>query len=358
MPGSRTNNKKVLLGMSGGLDSTMSALLLKNAGYTVIGLTLKTWHIDPTMQDDTINNARELAMELGIEHHVSDIEEQFKQQVVDYFCREYLQGRTPNPCNRCNPLIKWPALIKKANELNCLHVATGHYIQKELIGNKWFIKKGADPQKDQSYFLWNLDEEVLNKALFPLGKYTKEQVRDLARKNGLQETARKKESMGVCFLGQTNYRDFLKTKVHDGTFSIKPGNISDQQGNILGQHPGLPFFTIGQKKGLDLDDPAYFVTRMDALTNQIVVSKTDSLETHSHKLTDFHIAKPLRDNETVEVSIRIRGLDKVPEIPGRIMMQRNKLLVFFDKPAWAVTPGQSIVFYQYDCIIGGGIWGI
>jgi tRNA-specific 2-thiouridylase len=355
MPEKTADHKKVLLGMSGGLDSTMSALLLQRAGYKVIGLTLKTWHHKPEEQTKTISKAIALAKDLNIEHYVTDITKPFKKEVVDYFCKAYLSGKTPNPCNRCNPLIKWPYLIRKAKELGCHNIATGHYAGKVNKNGIWYVKKGADPTKDQSYFLWNLSQPILEKALFPLGDLKKEDVRKLAIKDGLTTTAHQQESMGVCFLGGVSYRDFLSQLEHEGKLQIKTGDIIDEEGQVRGKHRGIPYFTIGQKKGLEMEDKKYFVTQINAGTNQILVSKTAPLETNSLNLSDFQITEPLIKDKKTEVSIRIRGIDKIPEIPGSIKLEEKSLKVEFSKAAWAITPGQSIVFYKNDCIIGGGI---
>ena len=345
---------RVLLGMSGGLDSTISALLLKEAGHTVVGLTLRTWHRAPIAMDQNIEKAQSIAQQIGVDHHIADIRDTFKQVVVDYFCKEYLDGRTPNPCNRCNPKIKWPVLLDKAKELNCNHIATGHYVRKQLHNDQWYIKKGADPSKDQSYFLWNLNQEILQKALFPLGNLTKKQVREIALKNGFTAVAKQNESMGVCFLDGMNYRDFLSE--HLGDDSLRPGNIVDENGEILGRHNGLAHFTIGQKKGLGLKDNTYFVLHLDAKNNQVVVSKTASLKTHQIALSEYYLTEPLAKNEKKNVAIRIRGIDKVPAIPGQLKIEDDqKLHVHFDEPAWGITPGQSIVFYWDDLVIGGGI---
>jgi len=348
-------NNRVLLGMSGGLDSTMSALLLKQQGYQVIGLTLKTWHLHPERYKQELEKASSLARELGIEHSILDISRSFKKEVVDYFCEEYQTGRTPNPCNRCNPIIKWPWLIKKADKLNCSLVATGHYVQKEKEGGKWYIKKGADHSKDQSYFLWNLNQEILERAIFPLGNLTKNEVRKMAVASGLKETADKPESMGVCFLGGTNYRDFLLQKQENSELPIRKGEIVDETGTKLGTHPGLAFFTVGQKKGLGLTDKAYFVKQMEPETHKIIVSKSATLSTSTLNLYDYHLTPALTPHQKYRVDIRVRGIDKVPSLPGAITVYKNSLKVDFDDEAWGITPGQSIVFYINDRVIGGGI---
>lgn len=341
--------------MSGGLDSTMSALLLKQQGFEVIGLTLKTWHFHPEKQEKELAKASQLAQELEIAHYTLDISAEFKQEVVDYFCDEYLVGRTPNPCNRCNPLIKWPWLLKKADELNCSKVATGHYVRKEEQDGLWYIKKGADSSKDQSYFLWNLSQNILERALFPLGNLTKNEVRKMALVNGLKETAQKQESMGVCFLGGTNYRDFLQEKATKKECSISPGEIKDEEGKKLGTHSGLAFFTIGQKRGLGLEDKEYFVKHMEKETNKIVVSKSATLSTKILTLSSFHLTPSLLPDKKYAVDIRVRGIDKVPSLQGTISLKEDTLQVEFTEEAWGITPGQSIVFYKNDTVIGGGI---
>jgi tRNA-specific 2-thiouridylase len=333
----------------------MSALLLKQQGFEVIGLTLKTWHLHPEKQEKELAKASQLAQELEIEHSTLDISREFKQEVVDYFCDEYLAGRTPNPCNRCNPLIKWPWLLKKADELDCRHVATGHYVRKEQQNGLWYIKKGIDHSKDQSYFLWNLSQNILERALFPLGNLTKSEVREMALQNGLKETARKQESMGVCFLGGTNYRDFLKEKTDKKELTIEHGEIVDETGKTMGRHPGLPFFTVGQKRGLGLEDKEYFVKQMDKESNKIVVSKSATLSTDSLTLQNFHLTPTLPLNKKYDVDIRVRGIDKVPSLAGSITLKENNLLVDFTEEAWGITPGQSIVFYENNSVIGGGI---
>ncbi|MFW5753813.1 MAG: tRNA 2-thiouridine(34) synthase MnmA [Marinilabiliaceae bacterium] len=348
--------EKVLIGMSGGLDSSLTALLLKNSGYHVVGATLKTWHESSDSRDHVIEKAQKTAGELGIEHYVIDGEQAFKNKVVDYFCHEYLSGRTPNPCNRCNPLIKWPLLLEKADELGCPTIATGHYVRKVYANNKWFIQKGVDYQKDQSYFLWNLDQTILEKAIFPLGDKTKEEVRQMAIAQGLKETARQRESMGVCFLKENDYRNFIKQWARENNIRILPGEIVDEKGAIIGKHPGLPYFTIGQKRGLGLENKHLAVARMDAASNRIMVADAASL-TFSHlTLRDYHLTAPLEKNQSRKVSIRIRGFDTVPSIPGQIKVDEQGLQVEFFKKAHGLTPGQSIVFYGEDCVIGGGIF--
>ena len=352
-----TNNpEKVLVGMSGGLDSSMTALLLKNSGYHVMGATLKTWHENPENRDQIIEKAKRTAGELEIEHHIIDAEQTFKSTVVDYFCHEYLSGRTPNPCNRCNPIIKWPLLLNKADELGCPTIAAGHYVRKFFSNNKWFIQKGADPQKDQSYFLWNLDQTILSRTIFPLGNKTKEEVRQMALRQGLKDKAHQPESMGVCFLENNDYRNFIKKWARENNVQITPGEIVDENGTVLGQHPGLPYFTIGQKRGLGLKNKNLAVAGMDTDANSITVADAASLKCTKLFLRDYHLIIPFEKEQKRNVSVRIRGFDKVPSIPACITMKEQSLQVEFLEKAHGLTPGQSIVLYENDCVIGGGIF--
>lgn len=333
----------------------MSALFLKKQGFEVVGLTLKIWHLHPEKQEKELAKASQLAKKLKIEHSITDISQEFKKEVVDYFCEEYLSGRTPNPCNQCNPKIKWPWLLKKANEMDCWHIATGHYVRKEQKNGLWYIKKGVDQSKDQSYFLWNLKQHILERAIFPLGELTKVEVRKMAVENGFKETAYKQESMGVCFLSGTNYRDFIRKKAERKELIISHGEIVNEAGQKLGQHPGIPFFTIGQKRGLKLEEKNYFVKHLERESNKIIVSKSATLSTKSLTLSSFYLTPSLFLNKKYAVDIRVRGIDKVPSLPGTVSLKNDKLEIDFTEEAWGITPGQSIVFYINDSVIGGGI---
>jgi tRNA-specific 2-thiouridylase len=246
-------------------------------------------------------------------------------------------------------------LIKKADELNCRFIATGHYVRKAFHNGRWLIRKGLDPQKDQSYFLWNLDQNILQRALFPLGEHTKEEVREIARKKGYIQTARQKESMGVCFLKDNDYRHFITKWAGAHNIPISPGPIVDKKGNKMGHHPGIPYFTIGQKRGLGLQNKKLAVNQIHAESNQIVVSDDDSPGASDISIEQYYLAIPLEKGQSRHVSIRIRGFDKFPPIPGKIKSNGRHLQVSFSKQANGLTPGQSLVFYDNDLVLGGGI---
>jgi tRNA-specific 2-thiouridylase len=346
--------RKVLVGMSGGIDSTMAVHCLLKEGYSVTGLTLKTWNISELEQTRMIEKAQRVAQQMNIPHQVADVEEPFKKEVVDYFCNEYLQGRTPNPCHRCNPVIKWNYLSLKANELGCDYIATGHYVRKVFDNGLWYLHKGVDPVKDQSYFLWNLSQEVMARALFPLGNLTKERVKQMAADLELDQESGRKESMGVCFLSGMDYRRFLRQKHERGEINIVPGEIVDEEGTLLGHHRGVTDFTIGQKRDLNLPDKAFFVKTIDSIGHRLIVSKTAPLEATSIFLSEFHLVAPLKVGKALTVEVKIRGLDRVPAIPGHLTIKDSGLQVELSSPAWALTPGQRRVFYVNDRVIGGG----
>lgn len=345
-------NKKVILGMSGGMDSSMAAVLLLKKGYEVIGATLQT-HTDACEQH--ITEAQALASKLNIEHHLIDCREDFKNTVITYFANEYIEGRTPNPCVYCNETIKWKYLLELAEKLQCKHISTGHYVRVHEHENHFYIQKGLDPGKDQSYFLWNLSQKVLSKALFPLGKLQKSEVRKLATQLGYKNIAEKKESMGVCFLSGTDYRDYLKTILPADHPALSKGPIVDENNQVLGEHDGYPFYTIGQRRGIDGVVKGKCVIAIDPRNKTLISGDRKQLYTNNIILNEYK----LTDNQYLwhnkEVFIRIRGLDSVPGYYGRISTKDNHLQVQFNEDVWAITPGQSIVFYQGDLLIGGGV---
>ncbi len=338
--------------MSGGMDSSMSAVLLQQQGYEVIGATLLT-HTDE--QDSSIIAAQNLAKERQIEHHLIDCREQFKATIIQYFADEYLKGRTPNPCIKCNETIKWKLLLEQADKLNCQHIATGHYVQKELVNGQYYIKKGLDPNKDQSYFLWNLNQATIERALFPLGQLHKHEVRALARQLGYTEIADKKESMGVCFLAGTDYRHYLTELLGDTHPALSGGELVDENNQLLGHHEGYPFYTIGQRRGIEGVAKGRCVIAIDAGKKQLIAGKRDKLYTNQMLLDDFKLTSDHSLWKEQAVFIRVRGLDSVPGYWGTIEVTDKSLSIVFDEDVWAITPGQSIVLYNNDCIIGGGI---
>ncbi|WP_430813069.1 tRNA 2-thiouridine(34) synthase MnmA [Carboxylicivirga sp. RSCT41] len=346
------DKKRVLLGMSGGMDSSMSAVLLQQEGYEVVGCTLQT-HTDDS--DASIIAAKKLAKERNIDHHVIDCRNEFRETVIRYFADEYLNGRTPNPCIKCNETIKWKYLLEKAAVLECEFIATGHYVQKALVDGRYYIQKGADPNKDQSYFLWNLSQKVISKAIFPLGALHKQEVRDLARQLGYGEIADKKESMGVCFLAGTDYRNYLTELLSEDHPALSAGEVIDENNKILGHHDGFPFYTIGQRRGIEGIAKGKCVVAINPEKKQLIAGERESLNARSLTLTSFSICDDESLWKNKQLFIRIRGLDSVPGYWGKISVTDGSLHIIFDEEVWAITPGQSIVIYTNDMIIAGGI---
>ncbi|NLA24705.1 MAG: tRNA 2-thiouridine(34) synthase MnmA, partial [Bacteroidales bacterium] len=299
---------KVLLAMSGGLDSSVAAILLQQQGYNLVGITFKPFDsISRACAEkeigccntDTLFEAKELARKLNFEHHIIDAKDTFNETVIKNFISEYMSGRTPNPCVVCNKSIKWGVIIDEAKKHNCDFIATGHYARIGENKGRFFIKQGIDTSKDQSYFLWMLEHEVLKKTIFPLGEYTKTEVREIARANGFSKIADKKESQEVCFITDNDYRRFLSDNVDN---LPGEGNFVDLNGKILGKHKGFPFYTIGQRKGLQiaLGEPVY-VVKIIAETNTIVLGKKQDLACKKAELEGVLLNKRDCSNEEIMV---------------------------------------------------------
>ncbi len=344
---------RVLLGMSGGLDSCMAAILLQESGYEVIGATLSTFR--PAGEDMAIEEAENFARSIGIKHIVIKSRSEFKRQVIDYFTSSYLHGYTPNPCVRCNNTIKWPLLFETARKNRCHYVATGHYVNISWINNRFYIRRGLDPAKDQSYFMWNLPQDVLERAIFPLGQYTKADIRQLAADYGLTQFKSKKESTGVCFLANDGYSSFLMKNIPSDHEALQHGLVIDYQGNHYGNHKGFAHYTLGQRKGLEPALPAdWCVVHIDVHQNILIVGPRTMLNLNEILLYDYELTPDTLLWQDKEVFFRIRGIDSVPGYTGRIEMLHEGLLIKFDTPVWALTPGQSVVIYNNDLVIGGG----
>lgn len=338
-------NKRVLVGMSGGIDSSATCLMLQEQGYEVIGVTMQVW-------GDAPHDAAVLAARMEIEHHIADERVPFKNTIVKYFIDEYRNGRTPNPCVMCNPLFKFRVLAEWADKLDCHWIATGHYTRLEKINGKTYIVAGSDDRKDQSYFLWRLGQEVLGRCIFPLGNYTKPKVREYLCEKGYAAKASDGESMEVCFI-KGDYRDFLRE--YDPTIDkeIGPGWFVDFAGTKLGEHKGCAYYTIGQRKGLEiaLGKPVY-VLRINPQKNTVMLGDSDRLV-----VTYMLIESPVivdRDEfmSCPNLSVRIRYRSK--PIPCRVVREDgDRMLVKFMGLAKAVTPGQSAVFYDGDRVLGG-----
>src|SRR5690606_6346700 len=278
---------RVLVAMSGGIDSTVAAMMLHEEGYEVIGITMKTWDYANSGGSaketgccslDSINDARNVAVNMGFHHFIVDIRDEFGDYVIDNFVDEYIAGRTPNPCVLCNTHIKWSALLRRADALDCEFIATGHYAKIAEYNRRKYISKGKDDRKDQSYVLWGLSQECLNRSRFPLGDFTKPEVRQLAFDFGYAELSKKAESYEICFVPDNDYRGFLKRRVNGLAEKVKDGNFVDAAGEVLGKHEGYPFYTIGQRKGLGLafGEPMY-VTEIKPDTNTVVLGRVDEL---------------------------------------------------------------------------------
>lgn len=359
--------KKVLVGMSGGIDSSSVCLMLKDKGYEVIGITMRVWDLpqhfsEPGQeQPNHVMQARELAERLGIEHYVADERASFKDVVVRDFIDEYLNGRTPNPCVMCNPTFKFRMLMEWADRLGCDYIATGHYVQKVEQDGSVYLKCGADTKKDQSYFLWRLSQEVLRRCIFPLGDTTKDKVRAYLTEKGFEAKARGGESMEVCFI-PGDYREFLKEQLPDLEQKVGPGDFVDEQGHKLGRHQGFPFYTVGQRKGLGiaLGKPA-FVLKINPQKNTVMLGDADRLMTEYMLVEQPNwVNADALPAEGLAVRIRYRSkpipctLKKVNRLWEEKDAKGDLYLVHFHEPASAVTPGQSAVFYVDDLVVGGG----
>ncbi|MEE4197593.1 MAG: tRNA 2-thiouridine(34) synthase MnmA [Bacteroidales bacterium] len=357
------NKKKVLLGMSGGIDSSLAALLLLEQGYDVVGLTMQMWddvENDPRHHDqgssstDSIHEAKAVADQLNIPHHTENIVDEFNQTVVCNFVNEYLNGKTPNPCVLCNTQIKWKVLQRKAKALNCDYIATGHYAQIVKSDTGFLLKRAKDQKKDQSYFLWGLAPEILKKIILPLGQYTKDQIRKMAAENGFVKLAQQKESQEICFIPDNDYRSYLRKNVPGIEQKIGPGDFISTDGKILGQHEGYPFYTIGQRKGLKiaLGKPMY-VLNINARNNEIVLGKRSELYQKELRVKNFNLMAPIPPDQAVEVITKVRY--KSEGIRSTLKMEGSTIRIHFRNEVFAITPGQSAVFYANDILLGGGI---
>lgn len=360
-----TNLKRatVVVAMSGGVDSSVAAGILKEQGYNLIGITIKTYNYeDIGIQNEHsccslegINDARTVAAKLGFPHYVIDFTKEFYREVINYFIKDYLDGRTPNPCVICNRKIKWEALIKKAISLGADYIATGHYarVKFDEKRGRYILMRGVDASKDQSYALWGLTQESLSKTIFPLGELTKQEVRELAQKYGLK-IAHKPESFEICFVPDNDYTKFLEKNVEGLSERVKNGDIV-MDGKVIGKHRGYPFYTIGQRKGLGvaLGYPVY-VIGIDPERNIIEVGPEEKLYHNALVAGNINLISVDRIENGMRVVAKIRYSDEgSPAILDNY--GDGKVLVKFEEPKRAITPGQSVVFYDGDVVVGGGI---
>lgn len=355
--------KRVLMAMSGGIDSSVAAILLLEQGYELVGVTFRTF--DSIKESclvrekgccsvESIMEAKHLAAQLGFEHHILDYRQLFRDTVIANFVDEYMHGRTPNPCVLCNSYIKWGELIAAAEEYGCDYIATGHYAQIAQHRGHLYLKAAVDTHKDQTYFLWTLTEDNLRRTIFPLGGLTKPQVREIALQHGFEKLSKKTESQEICFIPNNDYRTFLTEQ----GCRVEQGNYIDAQGKVLGTHQGYCNYTIGQRKGLGiaLGEPR-FVTKIDAEKNEVTLGSHDDLLVTTLTASKVQIRDPywLQESPTVMARIRYRSTPAQADIVERNAEDSSKIKLQFSSPVWGVTPGQSLVLYKDDLLIGGGI---
>ena len=354
---------RALVAMSGGIDSTVAAMMLHEEGYEVVGITMKTWDYASAGGSkketgccslDSINDARQVAVDMGFHHFIIDIREEFGDYVIDNFVDEYIAGRTPNPCILCNTHIKWNALLKRADAMDCEYIVTGHYAIVKELNNRKYISKGKDERKDQSYVLWGLSQESLERTRFPLGEYSKPEVRQMAKDFGYAELSKKAESYEICFVPDNDYRGFLKRRVDGLEERVKGGKFVNTKGEVIGVHDGYPFYTIGQRKGLGGGFTVpMFVTEIIPETNTVVLGEMDDLIRNTMEVGKLNWMK----YDTLPV-----GMDALTQVryndPGTmagLQLKDDHVSVDFYANVRGVAPGQSAVFYEGDDVVGGGI---
>lgn len=346
------DNKKVLLGMSGGVDSSVSALLLKEQGYEVIGTTLELFAGSSCCNINTYLDAKNVCNSIGIPHFTFDYKNEFRKYVIDDFINCYANCKTPNPCIECNKYMKFGLMWEKAKELGCNYIATGHYAKTEYSEEyqRWVLKKSNAGKKDQSYVLWNIPQELIEHVLFPLANFeSKDEIREIARTHNLK-VANKPDSEDICFVPDGNYKKFLE---NNSELKPKQGNIVNSKGEILGKHTGLYNYTIGQRKGLGISySVPLFVLGFNKEKNEVIVGEESELYKKEITVGEINLLLVDEIKEWIEVEVKTRYSAKVAK--AKIRQEREEIKVIFDEPQRAITPGQSAVFYVGDIVLGGG----
>lgn len=349
--------------MSGGVDSSVAAALLKEQGYEVIGITMNLFSLPKEYCRPEKNmsccgwgaaeDAHRVALTLEIPHYVADFRDVFEKKVIEDFCEEYARGRTPNPCLRCNQFVKFDILLERALKLNADYIATGHHakVEYESVSGRYLLKKGKDREKDQSYFLYPLTQEQLSRTLMPVGNYTKIEVRDIAREQDLP-VAQRPESQEICFIPDNDYSRFLRERIPD---AFKPGPIVDVNNRLLGQHKGIVLYTIGQRRGMGIAAPRpLYVISIDKSTNTIVVGSHEQLYKKKLIADQINLISVEKMDEPLGVKARIRYKHREAQAIVK-PLPSGSMEVEFSNPQRAITPGQSVVFYEGDVVVGGGI---
>jgi tRNA-specific 2-thiouridylase len=341
--------KRVLLGMSGGTDSSVAAILLLEQGYEVVGITFRFWEEGENIH---LQDAARLAERLGIEHMTYDALDVFRENVVQYFVDEYLAGRTPFPCVKCNNELKWKLILEEADRLGCEKVAMGHYVNIVQENNHYFVAEGKDPDKDQSFFLWGLTQEQLSRIIFPLGQFHKTEVRAMAAERGYKRVSEKKDSLGACFCSG-DYRPFLKKQLVAPEDFIYPGNFVDETGKVLGTHDGFPLYTVGQRRGLIHLNRKVFVKELRPETNEVVLAPLASMYKTEFFIRDVNVVDRFLFTEDFDINCRIR-YRKQNTLSRVVFLDDGNAKVELAEPLESIAPGQTAVFYR-DCkILGGG----
>ena len=370
-------NKRVLLGMSGGTDSSVAAMRLLEAGYEVTGVTFRFYELNDSTE--YLEDARHLAERLGIRHITYDAREIFREQIIEYFVREYMVGHTPVPCTLCNNYLKWPLLSKIADEMGIFYIATGHYVRKVKVDDTYYITYAADSDKDQTFFLWGLKQDILRRMLLPMGDITKVEARAFAAERGFQKVAVKRDSLGVCFCPM-DYRSFLKKwlvsncqpqvsncqpqvsvgqpQVSAGqTWSaeVRRGRFVDEKGDFIAWHEGYPFYTVGQRRGLGIHlNRPVFVKEINPEKNEVVLASLSALEKTEMWLKDWNLVNQERTLGHSDIIVKIRY--RKQENHATITITPNHLLhVQLHEPLTAIAPGQAAAFYKDGLLLGGGI---